>query len=133
MMTAASIKKNPLGQQQAWMGLARTKLKHVAYSSYTNDIIAGCFSPRNIETRWFKNIGLKDNFAFEIDDDNKLDPPSFADIDDFLRYIDLAMRRLRDQQISVSMHQPRQLTPVSLIKIKEQQYEQLLNGEDISL
>lgn len=131
--TSLPDKWNPLGQQQAWMGLARAKLKHVAVSSYTNDIIAGCFSPRNVETRWFKNIGLKENFSFDIADDNKLDPPSFADIDDFLKYIDMAMGRLKNQQISVSMHQPRQLTPVSLIQLKEKQYQQLLKGEDLNL
>src|SRR6202012_1176866 len=112
--TTLPDKWNPLGQQLAWMGLARTKLRDVAVSTYTRDIIDGCFSNRNIETRLFKRWKINESFLFDFVPDDKLDPPAFIDIKDFLRYVDFAIKKLKIQQLSVSMHQPRQLTPISL-------------------
>jgi hypothetical protein len=122
-------KWNPLGQQQAWMGLAKIKLKDVAISTFTRDILSGCFSNRNIETRFNKRLGF--TFDFSFDDDTTRDPPEFGDLDDFLKHVNLALQKLKTQQLSVSNHQPRQLTPISLIKLKQENYEELLNELNI--
>lgn len=117
-------KWNPIGFQQAWSELARYKLRNVAVSSYTRTIISSCFSKRNIETQF--NLRLP-QLNFKIDDDTKFDPPPLMNIDDFITLVNYALARLKNQQLLVSNQQPRQLTPISLVQMKK---EDFLNVED---
>jgi len=112
-------KWNPMGFQQAWSELARYKLKNIAVSSYTRTIISSCFSKRNIETQF--NLSLP-QLSFKIDDDTKFDPPPLRNIDDFISLVNYALARLRNQQMLVSSQQPRQLTPISLVQLKKEDF-----------
>ncbi|MFD2602623.1 RNA-directed DNA polymerase [Flavobacterium suzhouense] len=112
-------KWNPIGFQQAWSELARYKLRNIAVSTYTRTIISSCFSKRNIETRF--NLGLP-QLNFKIDDDTKFDPPPLKNIDDFISLVNYALDRLKNQQLLVSSQQPRQLTPVSLVQMKKEDF-----------
>lgn len=123
-------KWNLLGLQQGWTELSRYKLKNLALSTFTRDIISACFSKRNVETKFNKRMDLV--FSFDFDEDTRYDPPQFIDIADFIKYVSLALNRLRNQQLSVSNHQPRQLTPISLIMLHGEEYRELLKNEDIN-
>lgn len=119
-------KWNPVGFQQAWLYLAQYKLRDLAISTYTRDIIKACFSDRNVETQF--NLGMEQpNFYYEKDYLN--DPPMFRIVDDFIKYVKFALDKLKTQQLSVAEHQPRQLTPISLVHLKRNDYQYLL-GED---
>lgn len=121
-------KWNPKGLQPAWMWLAMTKLKDITVSTYTRDIISGCYSNRNIESQFNLSFDQPD-FIYAKDTSN--DPPDFRIIDDFLRYVDFALKKLKNQQLSVSSHQPRQLTPISIMQLKRLDYQQQFEQEEI--
>lgn len=121
-------KWNPVGLQPAWMGLAKIKLKEVALSTYTRDIISACYSNRNIETQF--NLSL-DQPEFTVAKDTENDPPDFMIIDDFIRHVELALKKLKNQQLSVSAHQPRQLTPISIMQLKRSDYQDLIEKEEV--
>jgi hypothetical protein len=118
---------NPTGMQQAWLNLAQHKLKDLAVSTYTRDIIAGCFSKRNLETQFDRGMEPAD---FVYAKDTGADPPHFLIIDDFIERVVFAAGRLKRQQLSVSGHQPRQLTPISLIQLKRVDYQILMDEEN---
>ena len=113
---------NPIGHQNAWANLYRMKIKDVAISSYTRNIIDGCYSQKNKESRIIKP--LLNEIDFEIDDDTAGDPPEFRDIKDFIEYIRICQKQLEIQQISVASHQPRQLTPISLKQLRRNNYQE---------
>lgn len=120
-------KWNPVGHQFIWLNLANKMLKNTPVSSYTRDIILGCFSKRNIETKRLVIDRASSKFKFKAEDDFKNDPPRFVDIKDFIKYLKLSQEKLKNQQISVSEHQPRQLIPISLIQMKNVQYQELID------
>jgi hypothetical protein len=115
-------KWHPLGHQQVWLGLAKSKLKYVAVSSITKDIIDGCFSKRNQETARLRLF--KAERGEDIVDDNSFDPPSFQDLRALLRYIEFSQAKLKSQQISVTDHQPRQLIPIHLKQLRRSNYQE---------
>lgn len=114
-------KWNPIGHQMAWLGLYKTKLKDVAISSFTRNIIDGCFSSKNKESRLYKTMlgGLE----YVPADDTINDPPAFYNLKELLSYIKKSQSYLVRQQISVSEHQPRQLIPVNLKMFKRSNYQ----------
>lgn len=108
---------------------AKSKLRDLALSSRTRDIISGCFSARNVETRLKKRQTA--HFEFLFHPDTKYDPPQLSDVDDFVAYLRLALDQLEKQQLSVSDYQPRQLTPISLIRLQQETYRELLDKAEI--
>jgi hypothetical protein len=119
---------NPVGQQQAGLNLAKFKLKNLAISTYTRDIISACFSNRNLETQF--NLSF-DKADFEFADDTSYDPPIFRIIDDFIRQVEFALNKLKNQQLSVSSHQPRQLTPISIMQLRREDYQTLMENSEV--
>jgi hypothetical protein len=116
---------NPVGHQLAWLNLANQSLKDLSISSYTRDLIRACFSKRNIETQVLRQIF---DAEFKYDLDTSYDPPKFLYIEDFIHYIELCQNKLELQQISITNNQPRQLTPVRLIKIKQEDYSKIIEN-----
>ncbi len=119
---------NPVGLQQAGLNLAKFKLKELAISTYTRDIIGACFSNRNLETQF--NLGF-DKADFEFADDTSYDPPTFTIIDDFIKQVEFALKKLKNQQLSVSSHQPRQLTPISIMQLRREDYQTLMENPEV--
>lgn len=119
---------NPVGLQQAGLYLAKFKLKDLAISTYTRDIISACFSNRNLETQF--NLSF-DKADFEFADDTSFDPPTFMIIDDLIRQVEFALNKLKTQQLSVSSHQPRQLTPISIMQLRRQDYQILMENPEV--
>lgn len=113
---------NPIGHQQAWLGLARSSLKNISLSSFTRDIIEGCFSKRNRETAILKQLNVKNGMSVENDSSN--DPPYFINVDELIRFIETSQKALESQQLSVSDHQPRQLIPISLKQMKREIHQE---------
>lgn len=113
---------NPLGHQQAWLGLAKAELRNVALSSYTRDLIDGCFSTRNTETIILRQLEAKKGMS--LVNDTASDPPLIFDLTDFIRYVSFIQGLLAKQQLSVSNHQPRQLIPISLKQMKRNTYQE---------
>lgn len=112
---------NPLGHQQVWLSMAKAELRNVALSSYTRDIIDGCFSNRNIETMMLQKLQAKKGMF--LVNDTASDPPSIWNLKTFIQYVNLAQGKLKKQQLSVSNHQPRQLIPISLKQMKRISYQ----------
>jgi hypothetical protein len=68
------------------------------------------------------------DFNYEID--TASDPPMFRIVDDFITQVNFALGRLKRQQLSVSGHQPRQLTPVSIMQLKRDDYQNLMEENE---
>lgn len=113
---------NPIGHQQAWLGLARSALKNVSLSSFTRDIIEGCFSKRNRETAILKQLIIKSGMSAV--NDSSLDPPYFINVDELIAFIESSQKALESQQLAVSDHQPRQLIPISLRQMKREIHQE---------
>lgn len=117
-------KWNPIGHQFLWLEVMNNRLGKIPVSSYTRDIISGCFSKRNLETK--RLIQDEINIRLRTGDDFKKDPPRFITIGDFIDYVKLSQDFLRKQQLSVSENQPRQLIPISLVQMKNDHYQSLI-------
>ncbi len=121
-------KINPIGHHFIWLEAMNLMLRKVAVSSYTRDLISGCFSKRNFETkRLINNNVFNDQFA---ENDFKKDPPKFVNLIDFIKYIKLSQEHLENLQISVSGNQPRQLIPISLIQMTASEYQKEIDNEN---
>jgi len=121
-------KWNPIGLQEAWLDLAKIKLTDTTISSYTRTLISACFSKRNIESQFNKSLKFPD---FNFDEDTNYDPPPLQIIDDFIKHVEYILKKLKNQQLLVSSQQPRQLTPISLIQLKQKNYQTLIENEEI--
>lgn len=95
---------------------------------YTSDILSGCFSKRNIETLF--QIRLEEE-TFRYDDDTEYDPPLVHNLQDLVSLLEFAQGKLKMQQLSVSNHQPRQLTPINLVKLKREVYQNEIEINEI--
>lgn len=117
-------KWNPAGHKTLWLGQMNMMLKNYPVSSYTRDIISGCFSKRNIETQIL--LKKKAALALQGEDDFKNDPPRFNSVNEFIDFIELSQDLLEKQQVSISENQPRQLIPISLVQMKSSNYQEKL-------
>lgn len=121
-------KWNPLGHQLTWTNLYREKLRDVPISSFTRNILDGCFSKKNKETKFQNTFQIE--LSFIPDDDTLNDPPDFFDISDFISYILKSKENLEMQQISVANHQPRQLTPINLKMFRRNNHQENYNNDN---
>jgi hypothetical protein len=122
------IQWNPIGHQRRWLDMAKKVVNDLALSSYSTSLILGCFSKRNRETH--RLLQTMSDFSFRIDEDFNFDPPRFTSISDFVKYVEFTQRQLEFQQLSITGHQPRQLIPVSLIRMNETTYVDIFKNEE---
>lgn len=89
--------------------------RSLAISSPTLLLIEGCIDPRSAESRLIARLpdlfGIEDGGAAN---DMQYDPPLLNDENDLVTAIRNAQGILKDNQLAVSMHQPRQLIPFRL-------------------
>jgi Reverse transcriptase (RNA-dependent DNA polymerase) len=95
------------------VSLIRKKLGDSPVSSQTLTILDSCFSKKNRETRLLKSYQQ----VLRLDDDTQNDPPEIFTINDLIAHIKKAQDTLKLYQLTVQGHEPRQLIPVSLIKL----------------
>ncbi len=86
--------------------------RSLAISSPTLLLIEGCIDPRSAESRLIVHqpdlFGLPDGGT---PNDVRYDPPPLKDIEDLIAAIRNAQDILKENQLAVSLHQPRQLIP----------------------
>lgn len=93
-------------------------ISHLAVSSPTLEILRSCLTSRSNENRSIcrqpEFYGIKQG---ELPNDIQFDPPVLNDPNSLLARIESAQRILEKNQVSVSMHQPRQMIPVKIQKL----------------
>jgi len=92
-------------------GIAQ-RLQEIAISSYTHAILESCFSDRNRETKFLRNSQRMEKF--KPDDDTLNDPPEIFTLESLSSHLSYAISILKNNQITVQDHAPRQLIPISL-------------------
>lgn len=123
--TDLPVKWNSIGSQFVRSGAIMSKLNHEAISSFTRDIINGSFSKRNKETGMIRILEtIKGN---KIVKDNALDPPYIPNINEFIKLTEYCLLQLEHQQLAVSNHQPRQLTPINLKQLTSNDYQEIID------
>lgn len=93
-----------------WTRVITKNLMNNAISSFSQFIIQSCLSARNRETM------ILTSQSVEVKDTNN-DPPIIFSIDDLEQEIEKVLRYLKSNQISVENNSPRQLIPISLIQL----------------
>jgi len=88
--------------------------KGITMSSMTQSIISSCTISRSRESFAIKNIFKE---IPELTEDTLNDPPMILTIEDLIKHLKKAAEELEKYRISVSYNKPRQLIPISLVKI----------------
>jgi hypothetical protein len=101
---------NPIGQQRAWVRLAKGLIGSTGCSSWTASILEGCLASRERESL-LMSIFIVNRFG---DDDTTNDPPEIATLRELERVFSRSQRILQQYQLSVKNHSPRQLIPIRL-------------------
>jgi hypothetical protein len=109
---AAPVEWNIRGNERV-IDIPRARIfRSLAISSPTLLLIEGCIDPRSAESRLIARqpdlFGLPDG---ETPNDVRYDPPLLKDVDGLIAAIRNAQEILSENQLAVSMHQPRQLIP----------------------
>jgi hypothetical protein len=93
-------------------------ISHMAISSPTLEILRGCLTSRSNENRSINQqpdfYGMQEG---DLPNDTQYDPPIINNINSLLHKVESAQRTLENNQVSVSMHQPRQLIPVKISEL----------------
>lgn len=101
--------------------------RSLAISSSTLLLIEGCIDPRSAESRLIAGrpslFGLSEDVGSA--NDTRYDPPQLNGVNDLIKAIDDAQKVLSENQLAVSMHQPRQLIPFRL-----SDFATLIGGEN---
>lgn len=108
----APIEWNIRGNERV-LDIPRARVfRSLAISSPTLLLIEGCIDPRSAESRLIARLpdlfGLEDGGSAN---DMQYDPPLLKDVNDLVDAIRNAQDTLSQNQLTVSMHQPRQLIP----------------------
>ncbi len=111
----APIEWNVRGNERV-LDIPRARVfRSLAISSPTLLLIEGCIDPRSAESRLIARLpdlfGLEDGGSAN---DMQYDPPLLNDVNDLVAAIRNAQDILSQNQLTVSMHQPRQLIPFRL-------------------
>jgi hypothetical protein len=111
----APIEWNIRGNERV-LDIPRARVfRSLAISSPTLLLIEGCIDPRSAESRLIAKLpdlfGLEDGVSAN---DTQYDPPLLKDVNDLVAAILNAQDILSQNQLTVSMHQPRQLIPFRL-------------------
>lgn len=111
----APIEWNIRGNEKV-LDIPRARVfRSLAISSPTLLLIEGCIDPRSAESRLIARLpdlfGLEDGGSAN---DMQYDPPLLNDVNDLVEAIRDAQDILSQNQLTVSMHQPRQLIPFRL-------------------
>ena len=109
-----------MSAQVTWAGLVRNLVGQSACSSWTAAILEGCLLPKQRESFLLSTNEFKE---FRGDDDTTLDPPHIASRQRLLVYIRKALRILEQNQITVQGHMPRQLVPVRIEQMSNEDWE----------
>ncbi|MDY0201882.1 MAG: RNA-directed DNA polymerase [Tenuifilaceae bacterium] len=112
---------NSKDKSMIWGNLIYKKIQDISISSCTLLILQSCFSSKNRET--FTNSEKFEKFYKENDYNRKdtfMDAPLIPDISTLVDYIDKAQRIVERYQLSMENNVPRQLIPISLIQLSNQ-------------
>jgi hypothetical protein len=101
---------NPIGQQRAWVSLARRLIESTPCSSWTASILEACLTSRPRESLLMRILPVN-SFG---DDDTTNDPPEIGTLQEMVRALSNSQRILQRYQLSVKDHAPRQLVPIRL-------------------
>lgn len=100
-------------------GFVRFRLEETPVSSHSLAIIEAALLPRSVETARMREdpwMFFGDRALLSIND-TTTDPPLIANVAGLLRAIDTAQDTLRQGQISVRDHAPRQLIPMNVVQL----------------
>lgn len=104
-----------------WENLFYKKVQNSPVSSFTLLILQGCFSSKNRETflnsKLFNDLLKTDNTAKT---DTTYDVPAINDVYTLEKYIVKSQRIIESYQLSMEDSVPRQLIPISLIQLSNQ-------------
>lgn len=101
---------NPIGQQRAWARLAQQLIGSTACSSWTSAILESCLAPRERESVLMR-VFVLNLFG---DDDTANDPPEISTLGALEDALLWSQAILKQYQLSVKNHDPRQLIPIRL-------------------
>jgi len=124
-------KWNTRGNERDMASFVRGELEGLPVSSFTHAIIDSALLPRSIENRLIIRMP---EFFFGEDvqgsiRDTTMDAPVIKGPDEFLIWLDKAQAALKELQISVLDHAPRQLVPMSVMQLTQAAIE-LPEGDD---
>jgi hypothetical protein len=103
---------NPLGHQRAWPRPIRKIIATVGCSSWSRAILEQCLLPRGRETFLLK--AYESQLGLFWADDALFDSPPILDLSQFVERAHDASSALRQLQISMPGHAPRQIVPIVL-------------------
>lgn len=104
---------NSLDQKLVWSNIIIQKLQNSHISSYTCSILISSFSNKNRETYIWANKKIQIS-GFNPADDTLKDPPMINNLDTMLAYLKQSQKILESYQINVQDNMPRQIIPISL-------------------
>jgi hypothetical protein len=104
---------NTMDQKLVWSNIISQKLQNSHISSYTCSILISSLSNKNRETYLWENKKIKVDGFIPADDTLK-DPPMINNLEMMLTYLKRSQKILETYQINVQNNMPRQLIPISL-------------------
>jgi hypothetical protein len=110
---------NPIGQERTHQAVARELVRTSGCSSWTLGILEACLMPRQRETFLLPLFQSEDAMG---EQDTTLDPPPITDVAALARYLRVAQSVLRRHQVTVQEKRPRQLVPVALRQLTNEQW-----------
>jgi|GEM_PF-934738 len=112
---------NSADKSLMWENLIYRKIQGTPISSYTLLILQSCFSSKNRET--FNNNEVFHKFSHENNggkNDTFMDAPLIPDVHTLMSYIEKSQKIIESYQLSMENNAPRQLIPISLIQLSNQ-------------